>query len=179
MAENDGTRRESGEDSVAGARRRLLDLDLPLASFLADWKHCDHYASYIARMVSASQADPVRHANLLSSAINELLETFFRACDCRVGTLSCTVSRQDGVDRISLTFPCGRGARAFFTEAEVLCRQPNLEALYVEALLTDGPVSPFAGLLELIADYRARFSLTEVKGGLTITLDLNLHSDQG
>lgn len=167
--------RAGGEREGEGqAEQPLLELAMPLATFLAEWKNCDRLASYLARMASVSRPDPLLYTNLLSSALNEVFETVFRTVDLTTGNLACTISHHAGTDRIAISFRCGRGARSFFAEALTLSRQPNVEALYIEALLTDGPISPFAGLLELIVDYGARFSTTETKDTLHLVLDLDL-----
>lgn len=152
----------------------LLELELPLASFAAEWKHCDRMASYIARMVSVSRPDPQLTANLLSSALNEVFETLFRLQDETPGRLACRVSHPGMGERVELFFPCAPASRAFFRDALTLATRPDIETLYIDALISEGPISPFAGLLELVVDYGARLSLSETDAGLHLILDLHL-----
>jgi hypothetical protein len=54
----------------------LIEISMRMNDFSAEWMHCDRISSYVARMVSQNSADPLFHANLFSSALNELLETY-------------------------------------------------------------------------------------------------------
>ena len=53
----------------------LCTVAFSVAGFVRDWNHCDQVADYLAMSVSIDQPESFRHGNLLSSIINEILET--------------------------------------------------------------------------------------------------------
>ena len=67
--------------------------------------HCDHLSTYLARMISHNRADPVRHSNFFSSALNELLEVSFRGGTAS-GQIGLSIYRHGPVERVQITFPC-------------------------------------------------------------------------
>jgi hypothetical protein len=109
-------------------------------------------------MVSHNRADPLLYSNLLSSALNELLETAFRTHQGR-GEIACSVSRAGQLDRIELTIPCDAAVRDFYRQALDALRRDDVAERYVDALLAEGALDPRIGLLELAVDYKARLSL--------------------
>ncbi|HTJ57163.1 MAG TPA: ubiquinone biosynthesis methyltransferase UbiE [Devosiaceae bacterium] len=152
----------------------LLCISMGVDVFASDWLHCDRISSYVARMVSHNRTDSVLYSNLMSSALNELLETAYR-CHGERGELSCRVLRDGRYDRIELEIPSDDKARAFFAEtAEVLARDDAAEQ-YRAALFADGPVDPRIGLLELCVDYAAKVQIEVFEAGailLTAQFDL-------
>jgi hypothetical protein len=136
----------------------LLEIALGVGTFSSNWAHCDRIATYIARLVSHNRTDSLLYSNLFSSALNELLETAFRA-HRGDGELGCSVSRAGGVDRIELTIPCDDALRRFYVSTIDDLHRGDAAERYVEALLTEGDLDPRIGLLELAVDYKARLSL--------------------
>lgn len=134
-----------------------------IEAFAAEWLHCDRISSYLARMVSHSRADSLLHANLLSSALNELLETAF-AHHGPQGDFSCRVSRAGEADVIELDLPCDEKTLAFYREAAQRLKEPDLAGLYHAALFAPGVADPLLGLLEVAVDYRARISIVPEQG---------------
>ena len=100
---------------MSGANQ-LLELSMGIEHFSSEWIHCDRISSYVARMVSHNRADSLLYANLLSSALNELLETVF-AHHGPNGQLSCRVKRAGASDIIELSLPCDDKALKFYTQA--------------------------------------------------------------
>ena len=84
---------------------QLLEVSMGIQDFSSDWLHCDRISSYVARMVSHNRSDSLLYANLLSSALNELLETVF-ANHGPDGEFSCRVRRRGASDVIELNLPC-------------------------------------------------------------------------
>lgn len=138
--------------------RTLLEIAMGADVFSSDWSHCDRLATYVARMVSHNRSDSLLYANLFSSALNELLETAFRA-HRDDGEIVCRVSRKGPVDRIELTIPCDEAVRGFYHQAVDAVRRDDVSDRYFEALLADGALDPRIGLFELAVDYKARLSL--------------------
>lgn len=134
-----------------------------IEDFASEWLHCDRISSYVARMVSHSRTDPLLYANLLSSALNELLETAFAHHGSK-GDFSCRVSRAGEADVIELDLPCDETALAFYREAARRLTQPDLAEVYREALFSPGTADPHLGLLEVAVDYRARISIVPENG---------------
>ena len=138
--------------------RTLLEIAMGAEVFSSDWSHCDRLATYVARMVSHNRTDSLLYANLFSSALNELLETAFRA-HRDVGEIVCSVSRAGPVDRIELTIPSDKSVQVFYDEAVEIVRSEDVADRYFDALLAEGALDPHIGLLELAVDYKARLSL--------------------
>lgn len=132
-------------------------------AFASEWQHCDRISSYLARMVSHNRADSLLYANLLSSALNELLETAF-AHHGPQGDFSCKVSRAGDADVIELDLPCDDAALSFYSEAARRLKQPDVAELYRAALFAPGQADPHLGLLEVAVDYSARISIVPESG---------------
>ena len=138
--------------------KTLLEIAMGAETFSSDWAHCDRIATYVARMVSHNRTDSLLYSNLFSSALNELLETAFRA-HRGTGEIACSVSRAGPVDRIELTIPCDAAVRDFYRQAVDALGRDDVAERYVDALLAEGALDPRIGLLELTVDYKARVSL--------------------
>lgn len=158
--------------------RMMVQIDMEMATFNSNWTHCDYIATYLARTISHNRPDSVLFANLFSSALNELLEITFRTRHAG-GTFGCSVSRQNNIDRIELTFTCGEEERRFFERAVTriqagVAESGAVEADYMSAL--SGALSPNRDmlLLELVVSYKARVSLETHDNTVTLVVDLPL-----
>lgn len=138
----------------------LMQVQLDIGDFSADWSHCDRLATYVARMVSHNRADSLQYANLFSTAFNELLETAFRH-HRKDGQIACAVLRSGAIDRIELSIPCDAPLKEFYADAVASLARTDFVESYVSALLNDGPLDPRIGLLELAVDYNARLSVQD------------------
>lgn len=155
----------------------LVEISMGIADFASEWMHCDRISSYVARMVSHNRADSLLYANLLSSAMNELLETAF-AHHGPAGNFSCRVCRNGKADVIELELPCDDAAIGFYTEAARRLTQPDLAEDYRAALFSPGAGDPHLGLLEVAVDYRARISIVKGEGNrLTLAAEMALEGD--
>lgn len=141
-----------------GGPELLLRIDVAASVFASNWAYCDRISSYMARMVSHNRTDSLLHANLFSSALNELLETAFRFHEPD-GDIVCKVLRIPHSDRIELTIPCSEAHARFYDAAVLRLRQPGLADDYRSALFSEGPLDPDIGLLELAVDYGARLTV--------------------
>ena len=153
--------------------KQLLEVSMGIRDFSSEWLHCDRISSYVARMVSHNRADSLLHANLLSSALNELLETVF-ANHGPEGDFSCRVSRAGAADVIELTLPCDDEALRFYTEAARRLERRDVAELYESALFSAGGKDPHLGLLEVAVDYKARISVAPAGDRLTLCAELVL-----
>ncbi|WP_146256176.1 ubiquinone biosynthesis methyltransferase UbiE [Aestuariivirga litoralis] len=143
--------------------RPLVEISMGIEAFASEWLHCDRISSYLARMVSHNRTDSLLYANLMSSALNELLETAF-AHHGPEGDFSCRVSRAGDADVIELDLPCDAAALSFYSEAARRLSQPDLAETYHAALFSPGRADPHLGLLEVAVDYRARISIQPEQG---------------
>lgn len=162
------------EMQMDGVFEPLLELEIEMAAFVADWLHCDQCAGYVARMVSHDRHDPIRHANLLSAALNELLEMSFHTRECN-GTLVCRLYRNGSTERIELTFPCPAEQRISYQT--IVARIENGQALanYLDLITSDAARAEHAILLGLAVNYDINIELREQDGGmLTFMVDFAL-----
>ena len=162
------------EVQVDAAFEPLLELELEMATLVADWSHCDQCAAYVARMVSHDRLDPIRHANLLSAALNELFEMSFHTRESD-GALTCRFYRNGLTERIELTFPCSAEQRDSY-EA-IVARIGNGQALanYLDAITDDAARAEHAILLGLAVNYDADIELSgQNTGVMTFVVDLAL-----
>ena len=136
----------------------LIGVSLYLDTFTSDWTNCDRIATYIARVVSHDRSDSLLYSNLFSSALNELMETAFRA-NGKHGRLQCQVLRSGRRDRIELVVPCDEAARNFYESAMQRLHAEDVPEQYMEALFARSQLDPHIGLLELAVDYKARLSI--------------------
>ena len=90
--------------SVEGLYAPTLEVTISTGAFDSDWANCERVSSYVARAVSHNRRDPLLHYNLLSSALNEILELAFRA-HAPGASISCSVLRKETIDRIVLDVP--------------------------------------------------------------------------
>ncbi|MDP9811936.1 hypothetical protein J2W42_004806 [Rhizobium tibeticum] len=145
-----------------------------MATFTADWLHCDQLSNYIARMVSHDRRDPLRHSNLLSSALNELLEMSFRS-DAQAGELVCDLYRHEQTERIELSFPCPSQQRRFYSELVHSLKDSEKLANYVEVIADETAPIEQAVLLGLAVNYDADIELrASAADALTFVVDLPL-----
>lgn len=154
----------------------LIRVDLCAGDFTADWHQCDRLANYLARTVSSDRSDTFLHANLLSTALNELFEIAFAQHQLG-GKIACELLRSGSADRVDLTIPVTPAQRAFYQKQVGYIHSGNVTGLYTKALLGEADADTAVGLLELAADYGASISLDETTGDshvkLVVELQLN------
>jgi hypothetical protein len=162
------------KEPAEAAFEPLLQLEMEMGAFLSDWLHCDQLSTFMARMISHNRADPVRHSNFFSSALNELLEVLFRG-GSPDGQIGCAIYRHGPTERVKLTFPCPPRHRHFFSEAVSNTRREDALARYLDSILTDLVPSRDAALLDLAINFDARIHLEDsVASSITLVVDLPL-----
>lgn len=138
----------------------LIRVDLTAADFAANWQQCDRVANYLARTVSSDRPDTFLHANLLSTALNELFEiAFVQHRDG--GKIICELLRSGPADRVQLTIPVEAAHRAYYRKQVDYIHSGDVSQLYATALLGEADPDTAIGLLELAADYGAVITLDE------------------
>lgn len=164
--------------AAGGGFELLLEIDMEIGVFASDWSYCDRLSSYVARMVSHNRTDSLLYSNLLSSALNELLETAYRAHGASGGFV-CRVSRRGNQDRIELTIPCEAAASKFYRDAKERLARPDIAEHYRSVLFSAGPLDPEIGLFELAVDYEAALSVEAIqKNAVRLVADLALEETQ-
>jgi len=157
----------------------LIRIEIDSGTFGSDWIHCGLMSSHLASLVSHKRADPLYYANLLSSALNELLELAFRV-HAGPGTVGCTVLHDGPRDRIVVDIPCDADGRSFYAEAVAATRDEDIARRYLNCLLDEEDFDPRTGLFELAVDYRATLALEDgPPGGVRLVADLLLDGPQG
>lgn len=151
----------------------MIQIDMEIKAFLSAWFHCDHIATYLARVISHNRTDSVLHSNLFSSALNELLEVTFRTRH-PAGGFVCRVSRHGKTDRVELIFPCTPDERQFYKDALLRVGAPEARERYRNSLSEDLAPSPEVVLFELAIDYNATLRLGKEAnaGAITLVVDL-------
>jgi hypothetical protein len=149
-----------------------------MAAFAGDWSHCDQVANYLAQLVSHDRADTFLYSNLLSTVLNELLEAVF-ARHRPAGNLQCLLGRSGAVDRIELAIPVDDEARGFYERSVAAARETGVAEIYTRSLLGKEPPERSLGILELAADYGARFSIESAAGPGEIRLVVEVSLEDG
>lgn len=161
-------------EKTAGEFELLLEIDMDIGVFSSDWSYCDRVSSYVAQMISHNRTDSLLYSNLFSSALNELLETAYRAHGAS-GSFVCSVSRLGRQDRIELTIPCEASGTTFYLGAKERLARADVAEQYRAALFSPGPVQPDIGLFELAVDYDAALHVdAEQKNTVRLVADLAL-----
>jgi hypothetical protein len=124
--------------------------------------------------VRANEGDPERHATMLSTFVNELLEIVYRnhAGD---GQIELTFRKKGGRVLLQATVPINESQRMFYRMAVQLVSQPDLKNWY-RARLEDPAEGEdtMLGLLELVAVYGCNVAMTENGAESKVTLSLHL-----
>jgi len=160
-------------DGSAGRYEVLLAISMDISVFASDWAYCDRLSTYVAKMISHNRADSLLYSNLLSSALNELLETAHRNHGA-AGDFSCTVLRAADRDRIELRIPSQSEDLSFYRDAIERLSSPDIAESYRAALFSDGEIDPSIGLMELAVDYNAKLSIDAVDTAVRLTAELIL-----
>jgi len=155
------------------ASDKILEVSMGIDDFSSEWLHCDRLSSYVARMVSHNRTDSLLYANLLSSALNELLETVFSNHGSG-GEFICRIKRSGSKDVIELILPCDDSALRFYTEAAGVLEREDLADVYHKALFSSGKQDPRLGLLEVAVDYQAKISIAPAGRQLTLSAEMML-----
>ena len=150
---------------------QLLEVSMEIEDFSSEWLHCDRISSYFAEMVSHNRADSLLYANLLSSALNELLETVFSNHGPE-GQLTCRIMRSGPRDVIELTLPCDDQTLRFYTDVTRLLQQGAVAEVYQAALFSAGEKDPRLGLFEVAVDYQAKISIKPAGERLTLLAEM-------
>lgn len=160
---------------VYSAEGMVISVNFSLPGFGKRWSHCHQLANFLARYASANDDDPERHATLLSTFFNELLEAIYRNHDPE-GKILIRFRRSTSHILVEAEIPVNEQSDAFYRHAVQLVNQPDPMAWYREQLendVSDDNDAQTLGLLELAVVYGSRITINEATGGGCVTLAID------
>ena len=143
---------------VEGSSVPVLEVTVSTGLFNSVWANCEGVSSYIARATSLNRPDSLMHFNLLSSALNELLELAFRS-HAPGASITCSVLRKGGLDRVVLRVPGNEEVASAYRRLVSEADSGDSAERFASQLLAGAPPSTGLSLMELAANYKARFQL--------------------
>ena len=149
--------------------------DMP--GFIADWRRCDQLSNFLAESFSLVKADPFAFSNMLSTIINEVLETIFYH-NAGWGSLLLQLSEENVATVLLAEFAVDDRARSLYERIAATLATQDPVALYEQLLFqVSSADTRDICLYEIAADYGAR--LTVENGSqpglicLTVRISLN------
>jgi hypothetical protein len=161
--------------AVDGPYAPTLEVTISTGAFDSSWSNCERVSSYVARAVSHNRRDALLHYNLLSSALNEILELAFRA-HAPGAAITCSVLRKAAFDRIVLSVPGNEELSGTYRKLVAEATRGNSAERLASEIVAGAPSSAGFSLMELAANYKAQFRL-EVGEGHQISLVTDLALD--
>lgn len=149
----------------------IISANFSVSGFSKRWNHCHQLANFLARYASANEDDPERHATLLSTFFNELLEAVYRNHGPN-GEIRIRFRRNQGHISVEAEVPVNEQSAKFYNHAVQLVNQPDPMSWYREQLENDvrDDDAQALGLLELAVVYGSKLSITEPTGGGSLLL---------
>lgn len=91
--------------AIEATFKPMVTLDIDTAMFSTQWPLCDMMTEYFSTLAGQSHDDPTRYTNLLSAAINELLELAYRLGPTDgTAKLSFRLERNNSLTRLKTVF---------------------------------------------------------------------------
>lgn len=155
---------------------RLFTLTLDLPEFAQAWQHCDSVANFLGKAVSGDKEDSFRYENLLSTIINEVLESLYQHHGSDAAA-ELSVGAEGPWLEFSIVFAPDPSALLFYESASRILASDDVSARYHQSLLdTDNSPPGLAGLLEIAASYNARIRIrkTEADDRMMVAVVLDM-----
>lgn len=154
--------------------RMIMAAKFTVNGFARQWSHCHIVANFLARFVSANEGDPERHALLLSTFVNELLELIFRN-HAGEGEIDLIFRKRGRHIVLQFTIPVTEEQRVFYRMAVEMGHQPEMREWF-RARLRDpaDDEDPTLGVLELAVVFACTFTLAEPPNTNRLSLFLEL-----
>ena len=131
--------------------------DMP--GFVADWRRCDQLSNFLAEAFSLVKADPFAFSNMLSTIINEVLETIFYH-NAGWGSLKLQLSEENAVTVLRAEFAVDDSARSMYERIVTTLAAQDPVVLYEQLLFQVASVDTRdICLYEIAADYGARLTV--------------------
>ncbi len=131
--------------------------DMP--GFVADWRRCDQLSNFLAEAFSLAKADPFAFSNMLSTIINEVLETIFYH-NAGSGSLMLQLSEERATTVLHAEFAVDDSARSLYERIVTELATHDPVALYEQLLFQVSSVDTRdICLYEIAADYGVRLTV--------------------
>lgn len=149
--------------------------DMP--GFLMDWQRCDQLSNYLAEVLSFTKSDPFAYTNLLSSIINEVLESIF-CHNAGYGQLGLQLSETSSTTTLCAEFAADEETQCLFRQTIDRLTQEDPVQLYESMLfqVSDRDVHDLC-LYEIAADYGVRLSIADSSQQSHICLMVQMDMD--
>ena len=142
----------------------LLEIDIAMPQLQREWASCDLIANYLAEFVTDGSGDTLRRTNMLSAALNELLESVFKYADGE-GHLICRIAKNERRHRVEMIFNARHGLRQRL-ETAIHADENRAIDDYLSGLQTSTAPGPAEALLGLAVNFLAEVSLMPEEGNL-------------
>lgn len=165
--------------AIEATFKPMVTLDINTAMFSAHWQLCDMMTEYFSTLAGQFHDDPTRYANLLSAAMNELIELAYRLGPTDgTAKLSFRLERNNSSTRLKTVFlradAPGDIRLDFVTEETGTPALPQTSAAGQEALRPD----PFSALRQLSTVARFHVDVKhDAKGLISLSVDFPMTED--
>lgn len=150
-----------------------LQCDMP--GFLADWRRCDQVSNYLAESLSLAKSDPFAFSSMLSTIINEVLETIFYH-NAGQGALTLQLfDDAEGETLLRAEFAANEEVRSLYRGMVTTLEQQDPVGLYEKMLMqVSAADTRDVCLYEIAADYGARVAVEDGDGGGSLCLSVRV-----
>lgn len=132
-----------------------------MSGFIADWRRCDQLSNFLAEAFSLVKADPFAFSNMLSTIINEVLETIFYN-NAGKGSLILQLREENAVTILRAEFAVDDCTRSLYERIITSLSTQNPVALYEQLLFhVSSADTREICLYEIAADYGVRLTLED------------------
>ena len=154
----------------------LVCVKYKLDKFMKDWRHCDEASNYLAQLVSSFTNNPSYLSNMLSTVVNEFLETIFHLKERRE-YLIVEVLKLSDVVIIDFQLTLSEGNSKLFDSFFETISHSSSKDVYLTELMrikNGEKAHRFIGLYEILSDYNIQLSrkIMSEKNHLRFQLDV-------
>ena len=156
-----------------------------MSGFTADWRRCDQLSNFLAEAFSMVKADPFAFSNMLSTIINEVLETIFYN-NAGKGSLVLQLREENAVTILCAEFAVDDSTRSLYERITNSLATQDPVLLYEQLLFNVSSADTREiCLYEIAADYGARLTLENgsqpglICMAVSIDIDACLKTDIG
>ncbi|MGD9971966.1 MAG: hypothetical protein AB7S77_02775 [Desulfatirhabdiaceae bacterium] len=162
-------------DSMTMPAAIRLCCDMP--GFVADWRRCDQFSNFLAESFSLAKADPFAFSNMLSTIINEVLETIFYHNAGR-GSLTLQLTEEDMATVFRAEFAVDSATRSMYEDIVSTLANQDPVRLYEQLLFhVSSADTRNICLYEIAADYGVRLAVENgsQKGLICLVVHMDLN----
>jgi len=179
---NADTSVESPAPDFALEQTPVISARISTDGFAASWRHCQLIADFTAGFASSNFFDAQRHANILSSFLNELIELAFHRHK-PAANLLVEVFKQGEALLLCLTVPAGPDLQSEYLSIFHQVRDEGSMA-YLRASFRgqpDDPTTSPTSLIEMVRVYGLNLDIQASRNAQTvhITVPINFEKNRG